>query len=67
LNQPVKSVVILASGKPLKSKSTSEGLTIELPVQAPDAIASLIRVTVKGAVANLSEGAKKKMKTGALD
>jgi alpha-L-fucosidase len=67
LNQPVKSVVILANGKPLKSKSTSEGLTIELPVKAPDAIATVIKVTVKGVVANISEGAKKKMKTGALD
>jgi alpha-L-fucosidase len=67
LNQPVKSVVILANGKPLKSKSTSEVLTIELPVKAPDAIATVIKVTVKGVVANLSEGAKKKMKTGALD
>ncbi len=67
LNQPVKSAVILASGSALKSKSSPDGMTIALPENAPDAIATVIKVTVKGAVANLSEGAKKKMKTGALD
>lgn len=58
---------LLASGEKLKTISGNEGLTISLPVQAPDKIASVIKVTVKGAVAGQSSGATKKMKTGELD
>jgi len=38
-----------------------------VPDQAPDAIASVIKVTVKGKVSSIAAGGKKKMKTGALD
>ena len=67
LTQPVESAKILVGGKSLKSKSSDAGLEISLPGKAPDAIASVIKVTVKGKVANSTAGEKKKMKTGALD
>ncbi|MEI6275107.1 MAG: alpha-L-fucosidase [Prolixibacteraceae bacterium] len=46
LNQPAKSAILLANGRSLKSKNTTEGLEISLPENAPDAIASVIKVTV---------------------
>jgi alpha-L-fucosidase len=67
LSQPVISANLLAGGKMLKTKSSTEGLEISVPVKAPDAIASVIRVNVKGEIEILSKGASKKMKTGALD
>ncbi|MHB1455253.1 MAG: alpha-L-fucosidase C-terminal domain-containing protein, partial [Saccharofermentanales bacterium] len=67
LKQPVESAKMLVSGKALKTKNKADGLEISLPGNAPDAIASVIKVTVKGKVANSAAGEKKKMKTGALD
>jgi alpha-L-fucosidase len=67
LTQEVTSAAGLADGKSLKTKNSANGLEISLPDKAPDAIASVIKVTVKGKVANITAGEKKKMKTGALD
>ncbi len=67
LNLPVVAAKILADGKSLKTKSVSGGLEIAVPDKAPDAIASVIKVTVKGKVDAVKVDAKKKMKTGALD
>ncbi len=48
LSQSVESAKILVSGNSLKTKSTGIGLEISVPQNAPDAIASVIKVTVKG-------------------
>lgn len=58
---------LLASGEKLKTAAGKDGLSISLSAQAPDKIASVIKVTVKGAVNGQSSGATKKMKTGELD
>ena len=67
LNQPVISAKLLAGGTSLKTNSSAGGLEISVPGNAPDAIASVIKVTVKGKIKNIAKGAIKKMKTGALD
>lgn len=58
---------LLASGEKLKTTAGNDGLSISLCAQAPDKIASVVKVTVKGPVAGNSSGATKKMKTGELD
>lgn len=50
LNQTAESAKILVSGKSLKTKSTPGGLEISVPENAPDAIASVIKVVVKGSL-----------------
>jgi alpha-L-fucosidase len=65
-NQVIKAE-LLANGDKLKTVTGNEGLIVSLPVQAPDAIASVIRITVKGKVDRTSGASKKKMKTGELD
>ncbi|MDP2890782.1 MAG: alpha-L-fucosidase [Bacteroidota bacterium] len=67
LQNKVIKAELLASGEKLKTAAGNDGLSISLPVQAPDKIASVIKVTVKGAVNGQSSGATKKMKTGELD
>jgi alpha-L-fucosidase len=58
---------LLASGEKLKTAAGNDGLSISLPVQAPDSIASVIRITVKGKVDRTDGASKKKMRTGELD
>ncbi|MBC9798199.1 alpha-L-fucosidase [Sinomicrobium weinanense] len=67
LKNPVGSASLLADGEPLKTKNGENGLIVEIPRQAPDAIASVIEVRVKGKVENVNRGGKKKMKTGSVD
>ena len=67
VNQPVTSATVLVDGKPLKTSIGTTGLEISLPDKAPDAIASVIKVTFKGKVSSIAAGEKRKMKTGALD
>jgi alpha-L-fucosidase len=67
LNQSAISVKLLATGVSLPAKNSTDGLEISVPEKAPDAIASVIKVTVKGKVAGSAAGEKKKMKTGELD
>jgi alpha-L-fucosidase len=52
---------LIATGESLKTTVSKEGvLTVNLPSKAPDAIASVVRIDVKGAVvANKVEGPKK--------
>jgi len=50
LQQPVSSATLLAGGKKLATAKTAEGLVITLPENAPDAIASVIKLQVKGIV-----------------
>jgi alpha-L-fucosidase len=66
LKNAVVSTKLLANGSALKSESNSDGLVVNLPSKAPDAIASVIKVEVKGTVGNAVSG-NGKMKTGELD
>ena len=67
LNQSAISAKLLSTGASLTTKNSAVGLEIFVPEKAPDAIASVIKVTVKGEIGKTTEGAKKKMKTGELD
>ncbi len=48
--QPIISGKILADKSSLKTKSSSDGLVISVPAEAPDVIATVIKVTLKGKV-----------------
>jgi len=67
LNQPVTSAKLLAGGSALKTKTSAEGLEVSVPAKGPDAIASVIKVTLKGKIKATTKGARKKMNTGPLD
>ena len=66
----VKNKVIAASllaGGKVKAKAVDGNLVINVPATAPDPIASVIKVELKGKVANVNSAAKSTMKTGELD
>ncbi|MES2279283.1 MAG: alpha-L-fucosidase [Bacteroidota bacterium] len=63
----VVSAKMLAGGAALKTASAADGLTISVPSKAPDAIASVIKVTFKGQVENQLTDANGKMKSGSID
>jgi len=68
LKNQVIAATLLANGTKLKTASAADGLTINVPATAPDAIASVIKVEVKGSVGNTASAApKKEMKSGAID
>lgn len=68
LKNKVISAKLLASNAKIKSMATTDGLNISVPVVAPDTIASVIRLEVKGKVEKKNASVPKKiMKTGALD
>ncbi len=58
--------VLLADKSICKTENTKEGIVIHLPAKAPDAMASVIKLLVKGKAEGTMDG-KSKMKTGALD
>ncbi len=58
---------LLANDNSVTVTTSKEGLVLSLPKQAPDAIASVIKLEVKGKVADESNYEKKTMTTGALD
>jgi alpha-L-fucosidase len=66
LKNKVVSAKLLAGGK-IKVRSEGENFIMEVPATAPDAIASVIKVELKGKVANVNNAAKSTMKTGELD
>jgi alpha-L-fucosidase len=49
LNNKVKSATLLATGEKLKTSADADGVTIEVPATAPDAISSTIVLKIKGA------------------
>jgi alpha-L-fucosidase len=67
IKNTVVSAKLLAGGVALKAATTTDGLNITVPVNAPDASASVIKVILKGKVGNQQQAANGKMKTGALD
>jgi len=67
LNNDVISARLLATGARLKTSRMGDRLIIDIPAEAPDHIASVIRIEVKGKLANAKAEPKKKMQSGALD
>jgi alpha-L-fucosidase len=67
LKNKVVSAKLLAGGGKIKTSYADENLVMEVPATAPDAIASVIKVELKGRVANVNTAAKSTMKTGELD
>jgi alpha-L-fucosidase len=57
----------LLAGGSIKTKTEDENLVLEVPATAPDAIASVIKVELKGKVVNVNSAVKTTMKTGELD
>jgi alpha-L-fucosidase len=67
LKNKVVSAKLLANGVSLKSASTDSGLVINVPQNAIDPIATVIKVVVKGKVEGDVSKPKDKMKAGELD
>lgn len=67
LKNEIRSAGLLVSGTKLKTKTGAEGLTISLPKTAPDKVASVIKVELKGFLGQKDATGTKKMKTGELD
>ena len=65
-NEIASNAVLLADHSIWKTTNTTEGIIINLPEKAPDAIVSVIKLQLKGKVESVLD-AKGKMKTGALD
>ena len=67
LKNKVVSASLLASKKPLKANLGSEGISVDLPSLAPDKIASVIKLEVKGLIKPKDFVPAGNMKTGELD
>ncbi|HPT21716.1 MAG TPA: alpha-L-fucosidase [Bacteroidales bacterium] len=68
LKNKVVSAKLLANGTRLKTLTTNDGIIIELPESAPDAIVSVVRLEVKGLVKReVGVASMKQMQTGAID
>ena len=66
LKNKIISAKLLAGGD-LKVKSKDGGIVMKVPATAPDAIATVIKVELKGKVNNVNIVGKDKMKSGELD
>lgn len=58
---------LLANNKKLKARRSNGNIVIEVPAVAPDSIATVVQLYLKGAVSNAAITNTKEMKTGALD
>jgi alpha-L-fucosidase len=68
LDHKVISAKLLDGNVKLKTSFSKEkGLTINVPKEAPDKVASVIKIEVKGKMGTRFSDAAKKMKTGELD
>lgn len=68
LKNEISSARLLAGGPSLAASISADGATINLPKTAPDPIASVIKLVVKGKVASkIDMSPKKEMNSGALD
>ena len=67
LKNDIKAAKLLATGKAVTTKKTAQGWVIELPAQPLDRIATVIKLEVKGVVADEVVKPKEAMKTGELD
>ncbi|MFT3935187.1 MAG: alpha-L-fucosidase [Chitinophagaceae bacterium] len=64
LQNKISSASLLATKASVRASQTKEGTVITLPATAPDAIATVIKITVKGKVANQLTNAKEPMRSG---
>lgn len=68
LDHKVISAKLLAGNVKLKTSfSKGKGLTVNVPTEAPDKVASVIKIEVKGKMETRFSDASKNMKTGELD
>jgi alpha-L-fucosidase len=67
LTNDIISAKLLANGTSLSRQKTAEGLAINVPAQAIDPNATVIKLEIKGKVENGSNKPKEKMKAGELD
>ncbi|MBS1565460.1 MAG: alpha-L-fucosidase [Bacteroidetes bacterium] len=67
LKNEIVSAKLLANGLAVGTTRSAEGLVLNVPATAPDPIATVIKVEVKGGVDAVTVGAKDKMKAGELD
>lgn len=61
------SVSLLGSKEKIKAESKNGSVEIKLPDAAPNKIASVIKLEVKGSIAGGKTASKNKMKAGELD
>jgi len=64
IKNEIRSAQLLATGKTLKAKASNEGIAITLPSQAPDTIATVIKLEVKGKMESRVSVPKKEMEAG---
>ncbi|MEN6354597.1 MAG: alpha-L-fucosidase [Bacteroidales bacterium] len=68
LKKTVISAKLLATGMKLKTTQKGDCLNISLQLAAPDSVASVVKLEVKGKVSETdASGSKKKLQRGALD
>jgi alpha-L-fucosidase len=68
LENKIISAKLLATGTQVQTSGCANGLKINVPVNAPDPVVSVIRLEVKGKIGSYKGTApKKKMQTGAID
>ena len=68
IKNDIVSASLLSNAKKLKYTKTDEILTIDLPENPTDKIATVIKIEIKGKLeSKVSSEPKKKMKTGELD
>jgi alpha-L-fucosidase len=67
LKNDVISATLLADNSTITTNKSTNGLTIMVPAKAPDVIASVVKVVLKGAVEDVNSDQKGKMKSGEID
>jgi len=67
LSNPVVSAKLLSGGIKLETSQSNGKTMINIPSTAPDTVASVIRVEVKGVMTKTNGTSKKQMQTGAID
>ena len=67
LKNEIISAKLLSNNEPLKTAAVDNGIVIDLPGKAPNKVAGVIKVEVKGKVENQNSLMNKKMETKELD
>jgi alpha-L-fucosidase len=68
LSKELMSAQLLNNGNKVSWTKTADQITLKLPISAPNQVASVIKVEVKGKMQTwFGESGKEKMKTGAID
>jgi alpha-L-fucosidase len=67
LKNEIISATLLANNSTITTKTAADGLTIFVPTQATDSIASVVKVVLKGTVADVNGSTRGYIKSGELD